>query len=256
MSAWTRWIVLFGLVLCASNGTAVADSLDLADPTPRLIVVEFETSSNLSTVGAVFDESVPATYSAAGGLGTVVIAGDDFEALFTTPGFVIESSDIVIDVTIATGDVAVTSASGSVSYSGAGYTWFWSLDTIRTGGWIEHSLLPPLFCDSQAYIDNIICPSQPQFCDAICNLVPTAPYDPVTGALNMVGFENQDGCGEAGCLILDFFTGRGDIRLSEVEGPTPVPATSWPAPMTLGMAALVLHLAWLRKRPARTGTSE
>ncbi len=255
MSTWTRWIALWGLVLVASNGTAAAAPLELADPTPRLIVVEFETSSNLSTVGAVYDESVPATYSGAGGVGTVVIAGDDFEALFTSPGFLIESSDIVIEITVATGDAAVASASGLVSFSNAGYTWFWSLDTIRTGGWIEHSLLPPLFCDSQAFIDDIICPSQPQFCDAVCNLVPAAPYEPVTGALNMVGFEQQDGCGEAGCLILDYFTGRGDIRLSEVEAPIPLPATSGPALVTVGMLALVLYLAWL-KRPAWTGTSE
>ncbi len=254
MSAWTRWILAWGLVLVASNGTAATPPLDLADPTLRPIVVEFETSSNLSTVGAAYGESVSATYSAASGVGTVVIAGDDFEDLFTTPGFVIESSDIVIEITLATGDAAVASASGTVSFSGAGYTWFWSLDTIRTGGWIEHSLLPPLFCDSQAYIDDVICPSLPQFCDAVCNLVPAAPYSPVTGMLNMVGFERQDGCGETGCLILDFFTGRGDIRLSEVEAPIPLPATSGPVLVTAGMLALVLYLAWLRKPPGRTDT--
>ena len=150
MSTWTRWIALWGLVLVASNGTAAAAPLELADPTPRLIVVEFETSSNLSTVGAIYDESVPASYTAAGGVATVAIAGDDFEALFTTSGFVIESSDIVIEITLATGDAAVTSASGSVSYSGAGYTWFWSLDTIRAGGWIEHSQLPPPGAETSA----------------------------------------------------------------------------------------------------------
>lgn len=234
-------------VTLASPGSTTP--LDLADPTPRLVVVEFETSADLSTIAAQFGESVPATYSMTGTVGTLTIAGDDFEALAPSGSFQLESSDIVIEIDTITGAAAVISASGTLSSQFGGYAWSWTLDTARTAGWLDGGGFGPLHCSSQAQVDDA-CLTIPALCGAICEIVPGAVYDPGTGTLNMVGFEHQDGCGETGCTVVDFFTGRGDLRLSELAASRPLPALSqagrWIGSLT------ILYCGLLAGRGART----
>jgi len=227
-------------------GRGKAEPLDLGDPTARSIVVEFETSSDLSTVGAQFGEPVPATYSVAGGLATIEIAGETFEALASSGSFQVESSDIVIEIDTATGSGAVVSASGTATSPFAAYTWSWTLDTGRTGGWIDGASLGPLYCESQAQVDEL-CGFIPSFCGATCEIVPGAVYAPGTGTINMVGFEFQDGCGESGCLAVGLFTGRGDLRLSEAASPVPLPALPLPGWL---VGCLGLVGCWLLRQTA------
>jgi hypothetical protein len=225
---------------------APATPLDLGDPTPRALVVEFETSADLSTVGTLYGESVPAIVSVDAGTATITIAGDDFEALFAGGSIQVDSSDIVIEIDTNTGSASVVSATGTVTSPFVAYSWSWTLDTSRTAGWVDGSGFGPLHCTSQAEIDAL-CPSIPAFCGATCEIVPGATYDTQTGGLNMVGFEHQDGCGETGCMVVDFFTGRGDLRLSEAPQ---VPALPLPF---LGFAVVAIA-AWTvtRGRPRRS----
>ncbi len=227
-------LALAALGLAASGN---AEPLDLGDPTARTVVVEFETSADLSTVAAQFGESVPATYSAVGTLGTLTIAGDDFEAIAAGGSGEFVSSDIVIEIDTGTGFGAVTEANGTLTLQQGGYAWSWTLDTARTAGWIDGAGFGPLHCVSQAQVDDL-CASIPAFCGATCEIVPGAVYDPGTGTINMVGFEHQDGCGETGCVVIDFFTGRGDLRLSELAPPAQLPALPHPGWLVGGLVVL------------------
>jgi hypothetical protein len=63
--------------------------------------------------------------------------------------------------------------------------------------------------------------------------VPGAPYDPLTGKINLVGSEAQAGCDGSFCVpAASYFSRHGDLRLS--EGPV--------VPVLPGLAGAVLIL--------------
>src|SRR5262245_52186579 len=65
-------------------GSADARPLDLSDPTPRPIQVEFEVSLDPLAVGQTWSPPYAATYSATGNTGTVVISPSVYESAVDT----------------------------------------------------------------------------------------------------------------------------------------------------------------------------
>ena len=235
-----------GIAWAPATALAQATPLDVADPTPRAVLVQVETSSNLATVGQSFGPLLPATYSAAGGVGTLVIPVASHEAMRAggippVPG---SFTPIVIQIDLATHAASSQSAGGA--QAGGGQTFSFSLSALSTSGpaGFVGPTFPPLFCTSQQQV-NDLCPVFPPICGKTCTLVPGSPYDPGTGKLNLVGSETQQGCDGSLCQgPFTFFTGFGDLRVFE---PDVVPALPWPAAALL---ALLLAVAVaLRIRP-------
>ena len=83
------------------------------------------------------------------------------------------------------------------------------------------------------------------WCGETCVIVPGAPYDPVTGKINLVGFETQMGCDGAFCSESFPFAKFGDLRLS--EGPPLVPALPSAGTFALLAALLVAGVLGVRR---------
>ena len=196
--------------------------LDLLDPTPRSITVRVENSSDLAVVGASFGPPFPATYSASGNTGTLVISAETHEQMragFPEP---VPSSftPIVIEFDLTTFSASSLPASGAHA-SGPISSSFTQgvLDTAAVAGFIGPDV-PPLYCTSQAEVDSL-CMIVPLLCDQVCTIVPGANYNPLTGQLNMVGSESRSGCDGAMCSgPFSFFASQGDLRIT--EGFTPM----------------------------------
>ena len=213
---------------------AGAQPLDLADPTPRTIQVEFEISVDPATVGQTFSESFEATYSATGNTGTVLVSGAVYESAIEThdldyfDSMMIWSlisgsaSDFELEIDLTTLEATAQLLSyqvlitdpvpfpqiGSVTRD---------LSTTATAGFA----FPPQF------------PGFPFFCDT-CLLVPGAAYDPATGKINAVG---SDHLVAADIPSLAGFSRAGDLRLSES------PAQAVPALSSYGLWGLAVVLA-------------
>ncbi len=228
-------------LLLLAHGEVLARPLDSSNPTARSIQVEFEISPDLTTVGQVYAPPIAAQYSASGNVGTVVIPSAEYEAFVGWPALSI--SDITIEIDLTTLEAQVVDTAGSVSDPPfAEFVFSWNLDTTQPAGFVD--LFEPLHCSSQAQVDDI-CLFLPVFCGATCVLVPGAGYDAATGKLNMVGFEFQSGCGETGCLDVNQFLARGDLRLSEVA---PVPVLSLPGLILFGALLLGTSIWMIQRR--------
>lgn len=241
-----RWISVALLLASAARAQGGAP-LDVSDPTPRNVFVQVETSSNRATVGQTFGPAVPATYSASGNTGTLTISVETHEQLragsFTpVPG---TFTPIVFQIDPTTLQATSQQASGELVSGPMGFGFIQRpLGTTTTAGFMGPSV-PPLFCTSQAEVD-MACMFIPMFCGQTCILVPGSAYDPGTGEVNLVGRETQQGCDGAVCQgPFDFFTERGDLRITEAAE---VPALPGIAPLALfGLLA-----AGARARRART----
>jgi hypothetical protein len=228
-----RWLFLALVPVAAyAQGTP----LDVSDPTPRDVLFQLESSANLATVGQSFGPALPATYSASGGVGTLVIPIASHEAmrggLPPIPG---TFTPLVIHIDLATHAATSEAASGAQSQGQLGFSFtLHPLSTVGPAGFIGPTL-PPLFCTSQQQVDDL-CPVFPPICGETCTLVPGSAYDPGTGKVNLVGSETQQGCDGGVCqgpFVL--FTRFGDLRLLEA---TEVPALPWPAAMLLALLLL------------------
>jgi hypothetical protein len=221
---------------------AAAQPLNLADPTPRTIQVQFETSLAPGTIGQTYSAPYAAQYSATGNVGTVVIPRAVYEAAIQTHGLdyfdsmmtwsLISGSaaDFILDIDLTTlqasAHTLVYHVSITIPVQQDG-TVTRNLGTTTTAG---YTYLPQY-------------PGFPFFC-ATCVLVPGAAYDPVTGKLNAVGSDRI----VAPDFSLTSFSRAGDLRLS--EGPAPgVPALS--AYGLAGLAIVLASLAVLMLRPLR-----
>jgi hypothetical protein len=203
-----------------------AEPLDVLDPSPRPVLLEFEISSDPSVVGQNYSSPYPATYSASGGVGTVTLAGSEYESFLSAYGGawldgVMSGtfSDFTVEIDLTTLE-ATGGAYGQLGFPAAMVT---DVSTTRSGGWILNPFPPPdgpLFC-------SLTVPG--------CTPVPAAAYDPQTGALNAVGFDRLT----HQALAIDFFSFSGDLRLSEAEA---VPALdTW---ATLMLSSLLILAAY------------
>jgi len=221
----TRPGVGFACALIGSLAAAPAlgAPLDLSNPTPRAIRVEFETSADPSTIAQVYSPKYAATYSATGNVGTVVISGPVYESAAATnaldyfntsligalvPG---SSTPFRLDIDLTTRHaVAQTLSYQAVVQipSTQQGTLTRQLSTTATAG---YAFLPQL-------------PGFPFFCTP-CTPVAGAPYDPVTGKLNAVGSDHFDSAD----VDQTSFSRAGDLRLSEAPTAPAAPALSGPA---------------------------
>ena len=220
--------------------------LDVSDPTPRTVFVQIESSSNRATVGQTFGPAFPATYSASGNTGTLTISIATHEQMRTdgftpVPG---TFTPLVFEIDRTTLQATSQVASGALGSGQAGFSFTQQvLGTTTTAGFMGPSV-PPLFCTSQAQVDQI-CMFVPSFCGQTCTIVPGSAYDPGTGEVNLVGRETQTGCDGGMCQgPFDFFTERGDLRLTEGAE---VPVLPGLAPLAL-FALLVAGGRALRRR--------
>ena len=249
---WRRTLaVVVSLTLYAGASASAAEQpLDLTDPTPRTIFVALENSAEVSIVGQSFGPSLPASYSASGGIGTVLISAATHELLreFFLPPVPESFSSIVIEINLNTLEAVTQGASGAfanpplfLSFSRS------ALSTQGLAGFISHPDVPSsIFCSSQAELDEL-CLVVPLLCGAICVFLPGAPYDSATGKLNLVGSETQNGCDGGVCFPeIDVLTEQGDLRLTESVA-TPVPVLG---PGMLTLVALLFASAggWLLRR--------
>ena len=221
------------LICCLGSSPAWAQPLNLADPTPRTILVEFEISVDPGSIGQSYSESTVATYSATGNTGTVVIASVAYEAAIQTHDLDYfdtimswslvsgSASDFTLDIDLTTMEATAQPLSyqvlitDPVPFPQNGVVTR-ELSTTTTAGF---AFLPQF-------------PGFPFFCDT-CTLVPGTPYDPTTGRINAVG---SDDLVAPDIPSLIGFSRAGDLRLSES------PAQLLPALSTHGLCALAVVL--------------
>ena len=211
------WTFALGLGFAGAANAQGGAPLDVADPTPRSVFVQVESSSNLATVGQSFGPAFPATWSASGGTGTLTISAATHEqmrpeGLAPVPG---TFTPIVVHIDLTTLQATSQSASGQMADGGLTFGFTQNpLGTTTAGGFMTPTV-PPLFCASQAQVDQL-CSFVPSFCGKTCSLVPGSAYDPATGRVNLIGSETQSGCDGGLCQgPFDMFTPRGDLRLTE-----------------------------------------
>jgi len=206
------------LVTGAAAAQTVPPPLDLLDPAPRDVLVHVESSADPAAVSQSFGPGLPATYSANGNVGTLVIPVESHEQMFdgsALPVIPNTFTEIVIEFDLTTFEAVSQPASGAYGSGQIGGSFTQRvLDTAADGGFMGPDV-PALFCTSQAQVDSA-CMSAPSFCGQTCTLVPGAAYDPITGLLNLIGIETESGCDGAICSgPFDFFATRGDLMLTE-----------------------------------------
>jgi len=211
-----------------------AEPLDLSNLTARAVRVHFERSfSDPGAVGQTFDAGWPAAWSVQGNVGRIEMSISVHEmsreslqglGLTAIPG---TFSLYVVEIDLTTLEATSLAASGALSNGTQGFGFSTRvLDTAAVGGFVGPDT-GPLFCTSQQQVDDA-CLTVPLFCGQTCTLVPGFAYDPLTGTLNLIGSEEQNGCDGAVCFgPFEMFATTGDLKLTELA--TPVPAASLPA---------------------------
>ena len=239
-----RFVAWAGLIGWLTPALAGAQPLNVADPTPRTIRVQFEISDNPLLVGQTYSEPVDAQYSVTGNIGMVVIPHATYEAaiqtqdldyfgLLTTWSLIGGSaSDFALDIDLTTLEAVVVphtyqvSITSPVQQVGTVSRVLFSTNTAGFGYFPGYGTFP--------FFTTTPC--------GTCALVPGAPYDPITGKVNAVGRDRL----VAPDITLNSFSRVGDLRLSEI--PTPgVPALSGYALGGLVVVLTGLALAMLRR---------
>ena len=194
-----------------------------------------------SYAGPVF----PATYSATGSVGTLVISAATHEAMYAgyfpapVPG---SFTPIVIEIDLATRHATSQVASGG--FSSGQLSGGFSQGVLQSNAvlGVIVSGVPPFTCTSQAQVD-FLCTIAPQFCGKTCSLVSGSAYDPATGKVNLVGSRTESGCDGGICQgPFTYFTPRGDSATQEPFYPPAVPALA-PYATALLLGA-ILAAAW------------
>jgi hypothetical protein len=243
-------------LLHAPPAGAAVVPLRIDDATQRPVYIQAENSSHLATVGQSFGSAFPATYSASGGVGTLTVDPQTFSQLepigiAPVPG---SFTPFVIQIDLATRHATSSTASGS--YAGGGQSQSFTLHPLASNATLGFAgpSVPPLPCVSQQQVDTW-CQVVPIFCGQTCTLVPGSAYDASSGRVNLVGSETVSGCDGSFCQgPFDFFTGRGDLRLTEEFVP-PVPALTQAGAITLAflLATSVLVATHRRRAPRVRG---
>lgn len=248
-------VIVFAAVLCAVGVTEADASVPLRilDTPARAVFVEIENSSNIDTLGQSYGPVFPATYSASGGVGTLVISAATHEAMYSgdfpapVPG---SFTPIVIEIDLATRHATSQVASGA--FASGPLTGSFTQGVLQSNAvlGVIVSGVPPFTCASQAQVD-FLCTIAPQFCGKTCSLVSGSAYDPATGKVNLVGSRTESGCDGGVCQgPFTLFTPRGDLRLSEPFVPA-VPALS-PYATALLLGAILVAARAASSRPARS----
>ena len=162
---WRNLILVAALVCAHASASLAMTPLDVQDPTPRPVLVEWENSTDLSVVGVSYAPPVGATYSASGNVGTLVIPIASHETmravgLVPLPG---TFSSVTIEIDLTTLEVTSQTANGTLLLGGNpnyGYSFTQNpLTSNGTAGYVAgEGILFPTFCSSQAEVDAL-CPA-------------------------------------------------------------------------------------------------
>ena len=241
---WRKLILVAALVCAHASASLAMPPLDVQDPTPRPVLVEWENSTDLSAVGVSYAPPVGASYSASGNVGTLVIPIVSHETMRTgylgyplpLPG---AFSSVTIEIDLTTLEVTSQTANGTLTTVDETYGVAFTQNPLTsngTAGYVAGEGIPlPLFCTSQADVDAL-CALNPVFCSGTCQLVAGAAYEASSGEVNMVGTEDQLQCfgGCSGPFVV--FSQYGDLRFSEM--PATVPSVGPIALLMLGGAVI------------------
>ncbi len=246
---FSRLVLWPALICCLTPTQTRAEPLNLLDPTPRAIRVEFEISVDPQTVGQSYSMSFAAAYSAAGNTGTVVVSGaeyesaiqahglDYFDALLNSSLISGSASDFTLDIDLTTLEAAAQPFSYQLSIQ----------FPVQQVGTVSRDLSTTAIAGF-AFLPEF--PGFPFFC-SFCVLVPGALYDPSTGKINAVGSDHL----ESPDIDLLSFSRAGDLRLSESAAPA-VPALSGHAVWGLAVLLIIVTLATVRsKRPSENSAA-
>ena len=238
---WRKLILVAALVCAHASASLAMTPLDVQDPTPRPVLVEWENSTDLSAVGVSYAPPVGASYSASGNVGTLVIPIPSHETmravgLVPLPG---TFSAVTIEIDLTTLEVTSQTANGTLTTVDETYGVAFTQNPLTSNGTAGHvageGIPLPLFCTSQADVDAL-CATNPVFCSGTCQLVAGAAYEESSGEVNMVGTEDQLQCfgGCSGPFVV--FSQYGDLRFSEMTAS--VPSVGPIALLMLGGAAI------------------
>jgi hypothetical protein len=239
---WRKLILVAALVCAHASASLAMTPLDVQDPTPRTVLVEWENSTDLSAVGVSYAPPVDASYSASGNVGTLVIPIVSHETmragggLLPLPG---TFSAVTIEIDLTTLEVTSQTANGTLTTVDETYGVAFTQNPLTsngTAGYIAGEGIPlPISCTSQADVDAL-CAIVPAYCSGTCQLVAGAAYEASSGEVNMVGTEDQLQC-FGGCIgPFVAFSQYGDLRFSEMT-PT-VPSVGPIALLMLGGAII------------------
>lgn len=250
------WIEALAALAALGAHGAVAQELPLQvlDPTPRTVLVRFEQSTDPAVVGQSFGAAWPAAWSVTAGVGRIEMSAETHgEARAAGEGLGYEPypgsfSPLVVEIDQATLEATSEPTAGGLVNEPLSFGFETrALDTTATAGFIGPDF-GNFFCTSQQQIDDL-CPSFPLICGKTCTLVPGAPFDPITGKLNLVGSESQQGCDGGFCQgPFEVFAKTGDLLVTELPA-APVPAAS--QPLRAGIALLVASFGALALRRRR-----
>jgi hypothetical protein len=220
---WRQLLLVAALVCAHASASLATVPLDLQDPSPRPVLVEWENSTDPSAVGVTYAPPVGASYSASGNVGTLVIPIESHETIRTVVGGEAEPgtfSSVTIEIDLTTFEVTSQTANGTVPIAvGSTYGYSFTQNPLTSNGTAGFAYVPgpgiglPQFCASQAEVDAQ-CPTNPAYCGVTCNVVAGAAYEASSGEVNMVGTDDQLHCAGA-CIPFLTFSLYGDLRFSE-----------------------------------------
>jgi len=249
-----RKLLLVAALVCGHTSASLAMvPLDVQDPTPRTVLVERENSTDRSVVGVSYGPPVEASYSASGNVGTLVMPIASHE-MIRTDGSLVPSPDtfstLTIEIDLTTLEVTSETASGTLLLGGnPNYGYAFTQNPLTSNGTVgyitgNYFLISPSLCTSQAEVDAL-CALNPVFCGETCEFVDGTGYDAASGAVNLVGNEEQIVC-PGGCFPAAlYFPDYGDLRFSEI---TPVVPSVGPiALLMLGGAVIASTRGFLVK---------
>lgn len=239
---WRKLILVAALVCAHASASLAAPPLDVQNPTPRTVLVEWENSTDLSAVGVSYAPPVDASYSASGNVGTLVIPIASHETIRSAIGVPLPGtfSSVTIEIDLTTLEATSQTANGSIATGDGSHGVIFTqnpLSSSGTGGYATSAGGVPFaaFCTSQADVDAL-CTTIPSFCSATCQLVASDAYEASSGEVNMVGSDDATFC-VPGCIgPLVIFSQWGDLRFS--EAPKPVPSVGPIALLMLGGAVI------------------
>jgi hypothetical protein len=160
--------------------------LDLGDEEPRIVVADFGPGGPQA-----------AEYSVDGDVAEIFLSAESHQEI--RPHFLEPIPEYFTPLVL---HVDRTDGSATSEFAGGAYQGgnlsesFWQnpLSTEVTYGFMTGNNLSPLFCVSQAQVDDACINVNTIFCGVVCNLVPGSAYDPMTGELRLVGYESREGC--------------------------------------------------------------
>lgn len=241
-----RKLLTAGALAILATDAGAAPPLQITNATPRSILVQVESSGAPDAVAQNFGAIFPATYSATGNVGTVVISAATHADMYLgfipapVPG---SFQPYVIEIDLTT--LHATSQPTSGGFQSGPLTMGFSQGVLTSNGTagVVVAGVPPFACTSQAQVDGF-CAIVPLFCGKTCSIVSGSAYAAGSGKLNLVGNESVTGCDGSLCQgPFTYFTPRGDLKLLETITPSVPTLAPWAIALLIGALLAAAHVA-------------